>query len=54
MSFEMKYGVFGKIMGFLLIRPVIKKTFTKVLKGLNDHATTGQLVGKKGALLQTA
>ena len=54
MSFEMKYGVFGKIMGFFVIRPVMKMTFSKVLKGLNDHATTGQLVGKKGALLQTA
>ncbi len=54
MSFEMKYGVFGKLMGFFAIRPVMKMTFSKVLKGLNDHATTGQLVGKKGALLQTA
>ena len=54
MSFEMKYGVFGKFLGFFMIRPIMKMMFSKVLKGLSDHATTGQLVGEKGALLRPA
>ena len=54
MNFEMKYGVFGKILGFFAIRPVMKKVFIKVLKGLNDHAASGRLVGKDGVLLQAA
>jgi len=54
MRYEMKYGVFGSILGYFMIRPIMKMTFVKVLKGLNDHATTGKLIGKKGALLQPA
>ncbi|NRB40194.1 MAG: SRPBCC family protein [Pseudomonadales bacterium] len=52
MDFKVKYGFIGKIMGLIMMKPFMKMVFAKVLKGLNDHATTGLLVGKKGALLQ--
>ena len=54
MEFMVKFGVFGKILGYLMMRPAMKMVFGKVLKGLNDHATTGQLVGQKGVLSQAA
>ena len=54
MSYEMKYGIFGSILGYIMIKPIMKRTFVKVLKGLNDHVTTGKLIGEKGALLQMA
>ncbi len=54
MSYEMKYGVFGMILGYVMVRPIMKMTFVKVLKGMNDHVTTGKLIGEKGALLQMA
>jgi hypothetical protein len=38
-------------MAAVMMRPMMKKIFGKVLKGLNDHASTGQLVGKDGVLL---
>ena len=47
----MKYGILGKAMAAIMIKPMMNKVFGKVLKGLNDHATTGQLVGKGGVLL---
>ena len=37
-----------------VIRSVMQKVFTKVLKSMNDHATTGRLIGKDGVLLQAA
>lgn len=54
MSYKMKYGIFGTILGYFVIRSVMKKVFTKVLKSMNDHATTGRLIGKDGVLLQAA
>lgn len=54
MSYDMKYGVLGTILAYLMIQPVMKITFVKVLKGLNDHLTTGKLIGEKGAMLQMA
>ncbi len=37
-------------MGLLMMRPIMKLMFGKVLKGLNDHATTGLMIGEKGVL----
>lgn len=54
MSYKMKYGIFGTILGTFVIKSVMKKVFTKVLKSMNDHATTGKLIGKDGVLLQAA
>lgn len=54
MSYKMKYGAFGSILGYFMIKPIMKMTFVKVLEGLNDHVTTGKLIGEKGALLQMA
>ena len=54
MMYKMKYGVVGVILGYFMIKPIMKKTFVKVLNGLNDHVTTGKLIGEKGALLQMA
>jgi ribosome-associated toxin RatA of RatAB toxin-antitoxin module len=51
MEFDMKYSVLGKAMAAVMIQPMIKKMFGKVLKSLSDHASTGQLVGKDGVLL---
>jgi ribosome-associated toxin RatA of RatAB toxin-antitoxin module len=51
MEFDMKYGVLGKAMAAVMIKPMIKKMFGTVMKSLNDHASTGQLVGKGGVLL---
>jgi len=51
MEFDPKYGVLGKVMAAVMIKPMMKKVFGQVLKSLSDHASTGQLVGKGGVLL---
>lgn len=51
MEFDMKYGIVGKAMAAVMMKPMMKKMFGHVLKGLNDHASTGQVVGKGGVLL---
>jgi carbon monoxide dehydrogenase subunit G len=53
MEFDMKYGVLGKAMAAVMIKPVMTKVFGQVLKGLSDYASTGQLVGKGGVLLSS-
>ena len=53
MEFDMKYSVLGKAMAAVMIKPMMKKVFGQVLKGLSDHASTGQLVGKDGVLLSS-
>ena len=53
MEFDMKYGVLGKAMAAVMIKPMMNKMFGKVLKSLSDHASTGQLVGKDGVLLSS-
>ena len=53
MEFDMKYSILGKAMAAVMIKPMMKKVFGQVLKGLNDHASTGQLVGKDGVLLSS-
>ncbi len=44
MTFDVKYGPLGWMMGKLMIRPMMKKMFTNVLKGLEYHAVTGKAV----------
>ena len=53
MELDMKYSILGKAMAAVMIKPMMNKVFSQVLKGLNDHASTGQVVGKGGVLLSS-
>lgn len=44
MNFDVKWGPLGWVMGKLMIRPMMKKMFTNVLKGLEYYAVTGKSV----------
>ncbi|SFC56560.1 SRPBCC family protein [Pseudoalteromonas denitrificans] len=46
-DFVVKGGPLGWVMGQLLMRPVMKGIFKKVMTGLAYHSVTGELVGKK-------
>jgi len=50
MTYTPTWGVIGRVMDLLIIRPMMKKTFAKVIDGLELHAKTGQAVGKNGVL----
>lgn len=54
MTYKMKFGFIGSIMGRFMIKPIMRMTFSKVLKSLNDHVKTGKLIGEKGVLLQNS
>lgn len=46
-DFVVKGGPFGWLMGQLLMRPVMKAIFKKVMTGLAYHCETGELVADK-------
>ncbi|TPH13972.1 SRPBCC family protein [Litorilituus lipolyticus] len=46
-DFVVKGGLFGKLMGHLLMRPMMKGVFTKVMSGLAYYSMTGESVGSK-------
>ena len=48
MNYTPKWGIFGKIMDVLVMRMAMRSTFNKVLKGLELHVETGELIGKNG------
>ena len=48
MSYVPKWGIFGKILDVLMLRIAMRSTFNKVLKGLELHIDTGELIGKNG------
>ncbi len=48
MSYVPKWGILGKIMDVLVLRIAMRSTFNKVLKGLQLHVETGELIGKNG------
>ena len=48
MNYTPKWGIFGKILDVLVLRMAMRSTFDKVLKGLELHIETGELIGKKG------
>jgi len=48
MSYVPKWGVFGRIIDVLVLRMVMRSTFNKVLKGLQHHVETGELIGRSG------
>lgn len=47
MRYTPKWGVFGKIVNVLILRMAMRHVFNKVLKGLQHHVETGELIGKK-------
>lgn len=46
-DFVVKGGPFGWLMGQLLMRPVMKGIFKKVMTGLAYHSATGNIVAEK-------
>lgn len=47
MELTPKFGALvGWLMGTVVMRPLMRKTFKQVLAGLEHHAATGELVGK--------
>ncbi len=48
MSYVPKWGILGKILNVLVLRFAMQSTFNKVLKGLELHVETGELIGKNG------
>ena len=48
MNYVPKWGILGKILDVLVLRFAMQATFNKVLKGLQLHLETGELIGKNG------
>ncbi len=46
-DFVVKGGPFGWLLGHLIMRPVMKGVFKKLMSGLAYHCVTGKLVGEK-------
>jgi len=46
-DFEVKMGPLGWIMGYLMMRPVMKSTFKTLMTGLAYHAATGKVIDGK-------
>ncbi len=46
-DFVVKGGPFGWLMGYLIMRPMMKGVFRKLLSGLAYHCVTGKLIGEK-------
>lgn len=46
-DFVVKGGPLGWVMGYLIMRPVMKGIFQKVMTGLAYHSVTGKLVSKE-------
>ncbi len=47
MDFVVKGGPFGWLMGALMIRPIMKGAFRKVMTGWAYHSATGEIVEEK-------
>lgn len=46
MDFVVKGGPFGWLMGFFMMRPMLRGVAKKVLTGLAYHSATGKIIGK--------
>ncbi|MGV7222506.1 MAG: SRPBCC family protein [Nitrospinales bacterium] len=46
-DFVVKGGPLGWLMGYLMMRPIMKGVFKKVMSGLAYHSATGKLIEKK-------
>ncbi|MFW2388210.1 MAG: SRPBCC family protein [Polyangiales bacterium] len=47
MDFVVKYGPVGSLMGALLMKPMMTRITTDILKGLAFHVTTGNTIGSE-------
>ena len=45
MDFIPKFGLVGRIMAPLMMKPMMRKMFANVLSGLERHVTTGEEIG---------
>ena len=48
--FQPKYGPIGWLMGNLMMKPLFKRRLKGLLKGIDDHLTTGRVILKNGKL----
>lgn len=48
MNYTPKWGIFGRILDVLILRMAMRNIFNKVLKGLQHHVETGELIGQNG------
>ena len=54
LEFTPKFGPLGWVMGKLMMRPMLLRALRGLTKGVDDHMSTGAIVGKGGALLAPA
>jgi len=47
-AYTPKWGIVGRLFDFLLLRMVVNNAVGRVLKGLQHHVESGELVGKGG------
>ena len=52
MTYTPKWGFLGKVLDVLMLRMEMRHTFNQVLKGLQHHVETGELIGKGGKPVQ--
>lgn len=50
LSFKMKLGPIGFLLGNSVVKTAMTKTLTGLLTGLDDHLRTGRKIGKGGGL----
>jgi len=46
-EFEVKMGLLGWLMGYLMMRPLMKSTFKTLMTGLAYHTVTGKCIEEK-------
>lgn len=51
LKFKPKYGAIGTIMAKMVMKNQFANILEDVINGLETHINTGQLIGKKGALI---
>ena len=54
LEFIPKFGPLGWVMGKLMMRPMLLGALRGLTKGVDDHMSTGAIVGKGGVLLAPA
>jgi len=48
MFFIPKFGPLGALMGALMMKPMLRKMLVQLIRGLEYHARTGEIVGRSG------
>ncbi len=54
MDFRAKWGPAGWLMSQVMMKPMMKRLFGKILKGLAQHVETGDIIGKDGVVVRRA